>query len=94
MKNGKLMLFSDHTIPTRNGVIAVYPNLLPYEMDPQVRGYVEWNFMSVDQVSHSPQRIVLAVALQAGKADLPLELVSVRSKDEPVTLLGWKGPSI
>ena len=48
MKIGKPKLFSEHTIQTRNGVMNPFPHLLPYDLDPMVRHYVEWDFMPVD----------------------------------------------
>lgn len=89
MKNGKPMLFSDHTIQARNGVMDPYPHLLPYKMNPVVKGYFERDFMFMGQVS---QKIVLAVALRAGQANPYLKLVSIPSEDEPLALLGWKRP--
>lgn len=54
MPNGRPKSFSDCTFQTENGVMDPFPHLLPYEMDPLVRGYVEWDFMSVDQASYKP----------------------------------------
>lgn len=56
MKIGKPKLFSEHTMQTRNGVMDPFPHLLPYDINPMVRHYVEWDFMPVDQVSHKPQK--------------------------------------
>lgn len=40
-----------------------FPHLLPYEIDPLVSSYVEWDFMPVHQASQKPQKMVLAAAL-------------------------------
>lgn len=43
---------------------------LPCEMYPLVRGYAEWNFVSVGQASHKPQKTVLDIPLQTGEFQL------------------------
>lgn len=46
-------MFSDYIIQTENGAMDLFPHF-PYEMDPLVRGYVEWDFLPVNQASHKP----------------------------------------
>lgn len=75
MDNGKPKFFSDHTIQTRHGVMDPVSHP-PCEMHPFVRGCAEWDFMSVDQASHKPQKTVLDMPLQIGKFQ-PVPRISI-----------------
>lgn len=65
-----------------------FSHLLPHEMDPLVRGHVEWDFLSVDQASHKLSENGVGCGSVNRKGKLILGINIVTCDDELLALPG------